>query len=103
MIRWHAALLCAAAIALCSISAFAQEPTCKSKGEAVKVDYPALARKMKISGTVRLHLQLTSTGGVRETKVLGGNPVLASAAQEAVKQAKFEGAEPCIAVFEFKQ
>jgi TonB family protein len=96
-------VLCATAIGPCAVSAFGQEPACKSKGGEVKVEYPALARKMKISGTVRLHLQLSSSGGVRDTKVLGGNPVLASAAQEAVKQAKFEGAEPCIAVFEFKQ
>jgi outer membrane biosynthesis protein TonB len=58
---------------------------------------------MKISGIVRLQLQLTSTGSVRESKILGGNPVLAVAAQEAVKQAKFEGTESCVAIFEFKQ
>jgi TonB family protein len=58
---------------------------------------------MKIFGTVRLQLQLTSSGSVRESKVLGGNPVLASAAQQAVKQTKFEGTEPCIATFNFKE
>jgi TonB family protein len=57
---------------------------------------------MKIAGVVRLRLELTSSGSVREAKVLGGNPVLASAAQESAKQAKFEGSEPCIAVFNFK-
>ena len=65
--------------------------------------YPELARRMKIIGTVRLELQLTSSGSVRESKILGGNPVLATAAQQAVKQTKFEGAEPCIATFNFKE
>jgi Gram-negative bacterial TonB protein C-terminal len=58
---------------------------------------------MKIAGIVRLQLQLTSSGSVRESKVLGGNPVLAVAAQQAVQQGRFEGGEPCVAVFEFKQ
>jgi len=95
-------LLSAAALLLCSASAFAQEPTCKSKSGAVKVVYPDIARKMKISGTVRLQLQLTPTGSVREAKVLGGNPVLASAAQQAVKQTKFEG-DLCVINFDFKE
>ncbi len=58
---------------------------------------------MKIGGVVRLHLDLTSTGTVRDIKVLGGNPVLVSAAQDAVKQTKFEGSESCIIVFQFKE
>jgi TonB family protein len=95
-------LLLVAACALSSVSALAEGPTCKRKAGEVRVAYPDLARKMKISGIVRLQLQLTSSGTVRESKVLGGNPVLAAAAQEAVKQARYEGSEPCIAVFEFK-
>jgi TonB family protein len=96
-------LFFAAVVLLCSASVSAQEPACKSKGGEIKVVYPEFARRMKISGTVRLQVQLTSSGSVRETKVLGGNPVLASAAQQAVKQARFEGSDPCIATFEFKE
>lgn len=83
-------------------SIYAQEPACKSKGD-LRVAYPDIARRMKIAGVVRLKLELTSSGGVRESTVIGGNPVLASAAQQAVKQSKFEGSETCIAVFEFKE
>jgi TonB family protein len=93
----------AAALLLCAGSAFAQESICKSKGGEIKVVYPELARRMKIYGVVRLHLQLSPGGSVRETKILGGNPVLAVAAQDAVKKAHFEGTEPCVAVFEFKE
>ncbi len=95
-------LLSAAALLFCAASAFAQEPICRSKTGALKVIYPDVARRMKISGTVRLQLQLTPSGSVREIKVLGGNPVLASAAQQAVKQAKFEG-DFCVVNFEFKE
>jgi len=96
-------LFLAATLFFCANFSFAQGAACKSKGAAVKADYPEFARRMKISGAVRLQLQLTDTGSVRESKILGGNPVLASSAQQAVKQAKFEGNEPCIIVLEFKQ
>ena len=94
--------LCFLAI-LCfgSRTAFAQE-ACKSKGE-VHATYPELAKRMKIAGSVRLVLMLDKGGAVREMKVLGGNPVLVSAATEAVKHSKFENPEPCVITFDFKE
>jgi len=93
----------AALILLSAFPAFSQEPPCKSRsGEVKKPQYPELARRMKISGVVRLQLQLGQGGAVRETKVLGGNPILVTSAQDAVKNAHFEGAESCIITFEFK-
>jgi TonB family protein len=97
------ALSLAALILLGAFPAFAQEPPCKSRsGEVKKPLYPELARRMKISGMVRLQLHLGQNGAVRETKVLGGNPILATSAQEAVKNVHFEGAESCVITFEFK-
>lgn len=97
------ALLLTALLLLSALPAFAQEPPCKSRSGAVKVTYPELARRMKISGVVRLELQLATGGAVRDSKVLGGNPVLVSAAQQAVKTARFEGTESCVITFEFKE
>ena len=96
-------LAIAAALLLSSLPAFCQEAPCRSKTGEVKVAYPDLARRMKIYGIVRLQLQLSPTGSVRESKILGGNPVLAGAAQQSVKNAHFEGAESCIITFEFKE
>jgi TonB family protein len=96
-------LFLAATLLLCVNFSFAETAVCKAKGATVKADYPEFARRMKISGVVRLQLQLTASGSVRESKILGGNPVLASSAQQAVKQVKFEGNEPCIIVLEFRQ
>jgi TonB family protein len=96
------AALVLAAIVFFSTALFGED-ACKSKGGELKVAYPELARRMKISGVVRLQLQLNPSGGVRETKVLGGNPVLVSAAQDAVKQAKFESKDSCVVVFQFKE
>lgn len=103
VMRGRSFVLSFVVLLLLSVSLFAELPACKGKNGAVKVAYPDLARKMKIGGVVRLELQLTSTGSVHDSKVLGGNPMLVSAAQQAVKQAQFEGHDTCIAVFEFNQ
>jgi TonB family protein len=95
--------IAAALLLSASLPVFAQEPACKSKSGEVKVNYPELARRMKIYGVVRLQLQLSAAGAVRESKILGGNPVLAGAAQQAVRNAHFDGAESCVITFEFKE
>jgi TonB family protein len=54
--------------------------------------YPEIARRMNISGVVKLVVVVSSTGTVKSTKVLGGHPLLVSAAEDAVKKWKFEPA-----------
>jgi TonB family protein len=55
--------------------------------------YPELAAKMHIHGAVRIEAMVRPNGTVRSTRVLGGNPVLVSAAQSAVEKWKFEPAQ----------
>jgi TonB family protein len=57
---------------------------------AVKPDYPAVARQMRVTGTVRLEATVAPDGKVRETKVLGGSPLLAQEATTAVKKWRYE-------------
>ena len=52
--------------------------------------YPELARKMHIHGIVKVEAIVRANGSVKSTRVLGGNPVLVDAAQEAVGKWKFE-------------
>jgi TonB family protein len=54
--------------------------------------YPEIARRMNISGVVKLVVVVSSTGTVKSTKVLGGHPLLVAAAEDAVKKWKFEPA-----------
>lgn len=54
--------------------------------------YPDIARRMNISGTVKLVVVVAPNGSVKSTKVLGGHPLLVSAAEDAVKKWKFEAA-----------
>jgi TonB family protein len=61
----------------------------KSKVQPV---YPDLARKMNITGTVKVEVVIAPNGTVKEAKVVGGHPVLASAALDAIKKWRFEPA-----------
>jgi TonB family protein len=54
--------------------------------------YPELARRMHVSGTVKLEIAIRADGNVKSTKALGGNPVLILAATDAVRKWKFEAA-----------
>ena len=58
----------------------------------VQPPYPDLARKMNISGTVKVEVVVTPGGVVKEARVVGGHPVLASGALEAAKKWRFEPA-----------
>ena len=52
--------------------------------------YPAIARKMGLSGVVRVQVVISPNGNVKETKVIGGHPILVTAAVDAVKKWKFD-------------
>jgi TonB family protein len=54
--------------------------------------YPDLARKMNITGTVKIEVVVLPNGVVKEAKVMGGHPVLAGAAVDAAKKWRFEPA-----------
>jgi TonB family protein len=57
---------------------------------ATKPDYPQVARQMRVTGTVRLEATVAPDGKVRDTKVLGGSPLLVQEAVTAVKKWKYE-------------
>jgi TonB family protein len=65
--------------------------------------YPDLARKMNITGTVKIEVVVASNGTVKDARVVGGHPVLANAALDAAKKWRFEpaGAEST-GVIDFK-
>ena len=52
--------------------------------------YPALARSMRLVGTVKMEAVVNPSGSVRHVSVKGGNPVLVQAANKAVMFWKFE-------------
>lgn len=58
--------------------------------ESVRPDYPMLARQMKVQGSVILQALIGRDGLIQDLHVLSGPPILASAAQEAVRQWHFK-------------
>ncbi len=56
----------------------------------VEPSYPMLARQMKVQGAVILQALIGADGAIQDLKVLSGPAILASAAQEAVRQWRFK-------------
>ena len=52
--------------------------------------YPNIARNINLSGSVRVEVVVTQAGTVKSLRLLGGNPVLADAAERAVRAWKWE-------------
>jgi len=51
--------------------------------------YPDLARRLQLSGVVKLRATVAPNGSVKSVEPLGGHPVLMRAAQEAVTSWKY--------------
>jgi len=86
-----------AGTAIVSAPAMAQEETKteelsrKAKTRVAPV-YPDIARRMSITGVVKLAVVVAPNGTVKSSKAIGGHPVLVNAAQDAMNQWKFEPA-----------
>jgi TonB family protein len=66
-------------------------------------DYPEIARRMNINGTVKVELVIAVDGTIKSAKVLGGHPVLADAVQRALKKWKYApGASETTLQLDFK-
>jgi TonB family protein len=69
----------------------------------VQPAYPDLARRMGITGTVKVEVVVSPNGTVKDARVVGGHPVLASAGLEAAKKWRFEpSSTESTGIIEFK-
>jgi protein TonB len=57
---------------------------------SVQPDYPMLARQMKVQGSVILQALIGRDGMIQDLRVVSGPPILANAAEEAVRQWHFK-------------
>jgi TonB family protein len=87
------ALAVALTIPAFSSPAHGQEEVVRKIKSRVDPVYPELARRMHISGTVKLQVVVAKDGTVKSTKVIGGPPLLIDATVDAVKRWKFEEAK----------
>ncbi len=75
-----------------ALSALAFADAHREVRNKVQPTYPEVAKQMHLQGTVRLQLTVAPNGSVRRAEVLGGNPVLANSAIQAVEQWRYEPA-----------
>lgn len=65
--------------------------------------YPELAKRMNVTGKVKIEVVITTEGRVKSTRVIGGHPLLVQACQDAVKEWKFApGPEESTQIVEFE-
>jgi TonB family protein len=94
---WGKKLLAAVGIAVFTVLlASAQQATVEEGKRKVKTKsapvYPDLARRMNISGKVRLEVVIAPDGRVKSAKPVGGHPVLVQSCLDSVKDWRFDSA-----------
>jgi len=52
-------------------------------------EYPEVARRMNVTGVVKVEIVISADGTIKSVKVLGGHPLLVEAVQRALKRWKY--------------
>jgi TonB family protein len=92
---------CLCAIVLLSAApGHAQDNSVRKVLKKAPVGYPYILKSKGIGGVVKLRVFVKPDGTVRDTEVVGGNPILAESAQKSVMQWKFSpgGSETALEV-----
>jgi TonB family protein len=86
-VRLMQAAVLALVVALAMPARAADERAVKTK---VAPTYPEIAKRMRVSGVVRLAVTVDSEGKVTGVKPISGNGMLSVAAEDAVRRWRFE-------------
>lgn len=89
---WAGLLMLGMRALVCAPGSDAQEKSDRKVVKKVEPPYPPIASQLHLSGSVKMVLQVTAEGKVESVRTVGGSPVLAAAAESAVKQWKYEAA-----------
>ncbi len=93
--RMRPALIFALFISACLVTVGTAHCQQESSSELRKIIrktnpvYPEIAKRMSLTGTVKLQATVTADGNVKTVQPLGGSPVLIQAAQDAIYKWKF--------------
>jgi TonB family protein len=85
---WQAAVL--ALIVAMALPCRAEDRAVKSRVPPV---YPEMAKRLRITGEVKIIITIDANGNVTEAKPASGNNVLAQAAMDAIKRWKYEAGD----------
>ena len=92
--RWAKIVLASLGATLLSGTlGFAQSASTDETKRKIKTkvapSYPELAKRMSVTGKVKIEVIIAPDGHVKSTKAIGGHPLLVQACQDAVKEWKF--------------
>jgi TonB family protein len=93
MQQFAAGLLIGGCLAASAGPAWGQEEMNRKLKTKTAAVYPELARRMSITGVVKVQITVATNGAIKEAKLVGGHPVLAGAALEAVKGWRYEASK----------
>ena len=83
--------------------AFADDIDGRKIKNKVQPVYPDLAKRMNVTGSVKVEVVIAPNGTIKSTKVIGGHPLLIETSIDAVKKWRFEPAsEETTTTVEFK-
>jgi TonB family protein len=96
-------LLISGCVALIAGPAWGQTDINRKVKSKTSPAYPELARRMSITGVVKVQITVATNGMVKNVKLVGGHPVLANAALDAVKKWRYEASsEETVGIVEFR-
>jgi TonB family protein len=84
--RYGLKLAAVALVSMLAVPGLATDRAVKSKVAPV---YPEIAKRMKITGVVKIEASVDADGKVTDVKTLSGSHTLSPAAEEAVRKWKF--------------
>lgn len=94
--KLHTKYLVAAATILCAVAQLSAADKQLTPSESLAAattkpqpEYPAIAKQLKLEGSVNLKAFVTEEGTVDHVETVSGNPVLAHSAEDALKHWKF--------------
>ena len=85
-LRWCAGLAVAILALVSVLPMHAESRAIKSR---IQPTYPEMAKRMRITGTVRISATVAADGSVTAVKTVSGNAMLSHAAEDAVSRWKF--------------
>ena len=94
-------LMAMVALAL-SVHEMSAQDTVRPVKNKVAPEYPLLAKKMSVTGIVKLQVTIDSSGSVRSVAPVGGHPLLIESAIKAVKTWKFDPGPESSEVIQFR-
>jgi TonB family protein len=99
--KWKRGVALICLIALIITISFAQQARKPISSPAP--EFPDIAKKMKLTGVVKIEVLIGADGEIKASNVVGGHPILADAAQKALKKWKYApGNSETKALLEFK-